>query len=61
MYGKQRTVREIFNEIDNMSCKPGTSDAKTPCSTCSKVCGDLFKQTKLYKTNDSPLKYFRLI
>ena len=59
--GKQRTVREIFNEIDNMSCKPWTYDAKTPCSTCSSICGDLFKQTKLYKTNDSPLKYFRLI
>ena len=59
--GKQRTSRGIFNIIDQMKQKPWTSDAKTPCSTCSKVCGDLFKQTKLYKTNDSPLKYFRLI
>ena len=59
--GKQRTVREIFNEIDKMSIKPWTSDAKTPCSTCSSICGDLFKHNKIYKTNDSPLKYFILI
>ena len=57
--GKQRTVREIFNEIDNMPSRPSYS--KTPLNTCSSTCGDLFKQTKLYKTNDSPIKYFRLI
>ncbi len=59
--GQQRTTREIFNAIELMDIRPWSSDAKTPEATCSARCGDLFKHTKLYKTNDTPLKYFILL
>jgi hypothetical protein len=59
--GKQRTSREIFNEIELMETKPWASDAKTPESTCSATCGTLFSKNKLFKTNDSPHKYFILL
>ena len=59
--GQQRSVREIFDEIDKMDTKPWDPNAKTPCSTCSRTCGELFTKNKLYKTNDSPLKYFILL
>jgi hypothetical protein len=59
--GNQRTVREIFNEINKMETKPWPNDAKTPCSTCSATCGKLFTDGKLYKTNDTPTKYFMLL
>ena len=59
--GQQRTVREIFNSIELMDTRPWLPNAKTPCTTCSSACGELFKQNKLCKTNDSPIKYFSLI
>jgi hypothetical protein len=59
--GKQRTSRGIFNIIDQMKQKPWTAEAKTPWATCGRTCIDLFKNNKLYKTNDSPVKYFSLI
>ena len=45
--GKQRTVREIFDEINMMDTKPWSSVSKTPCSTCSATCGKLFQNGKL--------------
>ena len=59
--GQQRTARGIFNIIDQMKQKPWTAEAKTPCATCRSICGELFKHNKLFKTNDSPVKYFSLI
>ena len=59
--GEQRTVREIFNEIDKMKTKPWPPEAKTPSSTCSATCGALFTKNKILKTNDSPVKYFVLL
>ena len=56
--GNQRTVREIFNEINKMETKPWPNGSKTPCNTCSATCGKLFTDGKLYKTNDTPTKYF---
>ena len=53
--GKQRTVIEIFDEINMMDTKPWSSVSKTPCSTCSATCG------KLLKTNDTPTKFFVLL
>ena len=59
--GQQRTAREIFNAIELMDIRPWSSDAKTPYSTCGSTCLDLFNKNKLYKTNDTPLKYFILL
>ena len=59
--GKQRTVREIFDEINMMDTKPWSSVSKTPCSTCSAACGKLFQSGKLLKTNDTPTKFFVLL
>ena len=59
--GKQRTAREIFNEIEEMDEKPWSKEAATPSATCSANCGTLFSKGKLYKTNDTPIKYFRLL
>ena len=59
--GKQRTVREIFDEINMMDTKPWSTEAKTPCSTCSAVCGKLFLSGKIFKTNDTPTKFFILL
>lgn len=59
--GKQRTVREIFDEINMMDTKPWSSVSKTPCSTCSAACGKLFQNGKLLKTNDTPTKFFVLL
>ena len=58
---KQRTVREIFDEINMMDTKPWSSAFKTPCSTCSATCGKLFQNGKLLKTNDTPTKFFVLL
>lgn len=59
--GKQRTVREIFDEINMMDTKPWSSVSKTPCNTCSAACGKLFQNGKLLKTNDTPTKFFVLL
>ena len=59
--GKQRTSKEIFNVINNMDKKPFTPEAKTPASTCGSICGFLFTNNKILKTNDSPIKYFILL
>ena len=59
--GEQRTVKEIFDQINNMEIKPWSKEAKTPCSSCSAACGKLFKNDKIYKTNDTPTKYFVLL
>ena len=59
--GKQRTVREIYNELLKMDKKPWSNTAKTPKETCSATCGKLFCDNKLCKTNDSPVKYFILL
>ena len=59
--GKQRTVREIFDEINMMDTKPWSSVSKTPCSSCSAACGKLFQTGKLLKTNDTPTKFFVLL
>ena len=59
--GKQRTVREIFDEINMMDTKPWSSVSKTPCSSCSAACGKLFQNGKLLKTNDTPTKFFVLL
>lgn len=59
--GKQRTVREIFDEINMMDTKPWSSISKTPCNTCSAACGKLFQNGKLLKTNDTPTKFFVLL
>ena len=59
--GKQRTVREIFDEINMMDKKPWSSISKTPCNTCSAACGKLFQNGKLLKTNDTPTKFFVLL
>ena len=59
--GKQKTSKEIFNEINKMNEKPFPPEAKTPSSTCSTTCGTLFAKNKILKTNDSPLNYFVLL
>lgn len=59
--GKQRTVREIFDEINMMDTKPWSSVSKTPCNTCSATCGKLFQNGKLLKTNHTPTKFFVLL
>ena len=59
--GKQRTVREIFDEINMMDKKPWSSISKTPCNTCNAACGKLFQNGKLLKTNDTPTKFFVLL
>ena len=59
--GNQRTTREIFDEIRSMDSQPWSPEAKTPEATCSSVCGQLFKNSILCKTNDTPLKYFILL
>ena len=59
--GNQRTVREIFDEINMMDTKPWSSVSKTPCSSCSATCGKLFQTGKLLKTNDTPTKFFVLL
>ncbi len=56
--GKQRTAREIFNEIDKLEIKPWSDSAKTPDQTCSAACGHLFFKDILVRTNDDPIKYF---
>ena len=59
--GIQRTVREIYEIIDEMNIKPWSHDAKTPCNTCNAKCAKLFNEGKLLKTNDTPRKYFILL
>ncbi len=59
--GIQRTVREIYDIIDEMSIKPWSHDAKTPCNTCNAKCAKLFNEGTLQKTNDTPRKYFILL
>ena len=59
--GIQRTVREIYEIIDDMNIKPWSHDAKTPCNTCNAKCAKLFTEGKLLKTNDTPRKYFILL
>lgn len=59
--GEQRTVRDIFDEIDKMDVKPWSDDAKTPCNTCNAACARLFKEGKLLKTNHAPRKYYKLL
>ena len=57
--GKQRTSKEIFNEISKLESHPVF--CQTPYRSCSAECGRLFDTGKLYKTNDSPIKYFVLL
>ena len=59
--GEQRTVRDIFDEINKMNVKPWSDDAKTPCNTCNATCAKLFKEGKLLKTNHTPRKYYKLL
>lgn len=59
--GEQRSVRDIFDEINKMTVKPWSDDAKTPCNTCNATCAKLFKEGKLLKTNHIPRKYYKLL
>jgi len=64
--GKQRTSTEIYHLINLMNPKPGTLTdeewkIKTPDETCSSICTVLFNDSLLFKTNDYPTKYFKLI
>ena len=59
--GEQRTVRDIFDEINKMTVKPWSDDAKTPCNTCNATCAKLFNEGKLLKTNHIPRKYYKLL
>ena len=64
--GKQRTSTEIYHLINLMNPKPGTLTdeewkIKTPDETCSATCTGLFNDGLLFKTNDYPTKYFKLI
>lgn len=59
--GEQRTVRDIFDEINKMTLKPWSDDAKTPCNTCNATCAKLFNEGKLLKTNHIPRRYYKLL